>query len=234
MSVKSKVLAAAAAPITAIGVGTVATLPASAATPACGPDCIAVFSSEFGTPGAPEFVEAVLDGVAAVGQPMVLRRAGSSDPSEDLMPRGGLVSDFHVAGMVSAAVNGHYGDLRAAQLEYMPSGVASGLCVGLARTAYENEPLGLQPCSVPETTVWIVDTADSPATAAEGYFPLVNGSTRDVTHPFVMTYPADAFPTDEPTPQIHVRHLRFCDDAGPDQGAVPDRQLWGTVLGVLE
>jgi hypothetical protein len=79
--------------------------------------------------------------------------------------------------------------------------------------------------------VWIVDTADSPATA--GYSPLVNGSTTDFTHPSAMTYPAGASPADEPAPQIHVSRLRSCHDAGTDERAVPDRQLWGTVLGVL-
>ena len=80
--------------------------------------------------------------------------------------------------------------------------------------------------------MWIVDTADSPATA--GYSPLVNGSTTDFTHPFVMTYPADASPTDEPAPQIHVSRLHSCGDADTDERVVPDRQLWGTVLGVLD
>jgi hypothetical protein len=47
-------------------------------------------------------VEAVLDGVGEVGQPMILRRASSSDPSGDLTPHGGLVSDFHAAGTVSS------------------------------------------------------------------------------------------------------------------------------------
>jgi hypothetical protein len=82
--------------------------------------------------------------------------------------------------------------------------------------------------------VWIVDTADSPATAAEGYSPLVNGSTTDVTHPLAMTYPAGASPTDEPAPRIHVSPLRGCEDADPAERAVPGRQLWGTVLGPLE
>ncbi len=49
----------------------------------------------------------------------------------------------------------------------------------------------LQPCSVPATTVWIIDTVNSPATAADGYFPLVNGSTRSFSRPFVMDYPAE-------------------------------------------
>jgi hypothetical protein len=234
MSVRIQVLAAAAATTTAVGTGTVGMPPADAATPACGPGCIAVFSPEFGTTGDPRFVEAVLDRDATVGRPLVLQRASGSDPSEDFLPRGGLVSDFFAAGMVSAAVNGHYGSLRAAQLEYAPSGVASGLCVGLAGTAYEHEPLGLQPCSVPGTTVWIVDTADSPATAAAGYSPLVNGSTTDFTRPFAMTYPAGAAPADEPAPQIHVSRLRVCADADPAERAVPGRQLWGTLLGVLQ
>jgi len=233
MSIGSRVLAVAAATTTVVGVATGTTLPASAATPACGPGCIAVFSPGFGTHDDPRFVEAVLDGEATVGRPLVLQRASSSDPSQDFVPRGGLVSDFAAAGMVSAAVGGHYGSLRAAQLEYAPSGIASGLCVGLAGTADEGEPLGLQPCSVPGTTVWIVDTVDSPATAAAGYSPLVNGSTTDVASPFVMTYPAGASPTDEPAPQIHVARLRSC-DADPDGRVVPDHQLWGTVLGVLD
>ena len=218
---------------TVVGTGTVAVTPASAATPACGPGCIAVFSPAFGTHGNPQFVEAVLDGVGAVGRPLVLKRASSSDPSEDFLPRGGLVSDFSTTGMVSAAVNDHYGSLRAAQLEHAPSGIASGLCAGLAGTADEDGPLGLQPCSVPGTTVWIADTADWPATAAAGFSPLVNGSTTDVAHPLAMTYPADATPTDEPAPRIHVSHLHSCGRADPAGRALPDRQLWGTVLGVL-
>jgi hypothetical protein len=65
-------------------------------------------------------VEAVLQGVGKAGQALIPRRASSSDPSEDLKPRGGPVSGFYAAGMVSAAVNRHYGTLRAAQLEYAP------------------------------------------------------------------------------------------------------------------
>ncbi len=108
-----------------------------------------------------------------------------------------------------AVANRHYGDLRAVPIEYAPFGVAGGLCVGLAAAAFRNEGLTLQPCSVPATTVWIIDTADSPATAADGYFPLVNGSTRNFSRPFVMDCPGNAHPTDEPTPPIRVRHLKL-------------------------
>jgi hypothetical protein len=107
--------------------------------------------------------------------------------------------------------------------------MASGLCVGLATTAFQNEGLTLQPCSVPAKTVWIIDTVDSPTTGADGYFPLVNGSTRDFSRPFGMDYPRHAYPTDEPTPHIHVRRSRsLCKER-----TVPDRQLWGTRFGVL-
>jgi hypothetical protein len=230
MSIKRKVLAVAAMLTMAGGVSTVGALSASAATPACGPSCIAIFSRALGTHAQPNFVEAVLGGVAKVGQPLILQRASSSDPSEDLIvPRAGLASDFYAAGMVSAKVNRHYGNLQAVQIEYAPSGVATGLCVGLATTAFQNQGLTLQPCSVPATTVWIVDTVHSPATAADGYFPLINGSTRNFSRPFVMDYPRSAHPTDEPTPQIRVRHLKLLGN----EHTVPDRQLWGTRFGVL-
>lgn len=227
MSIKSKVLATAAMLTIVGGVIAVGSPSVSAATPQCGPRCIEIFSREFGTPTHPRFVETVLQGVAQVGQPMILDRASNSNPAEDLIvPRAGLVSDFFKAGLVSAAVNRHYGNLRAAQIEYAPFGVASGLCVGLAATAFQNEGLTLQPCSVPAKTVWIIDTADSPATA-DGFFPLVNGSTRNFSRPFAMTY------LDEPPAQILVRHLRFSNGGGPFEHTVPDRQLWGIDFGVL-
>jgi len=86
------------------------------------------------------------------------------------------VSQFYADGMVSAAVNEHYGSEPAVQLEYAPYGRPTGLCTAVATTAHQNEGLSLQPCSTPGTTVWILDTADSPGTAS---FPIVNGSDTD-------------------------------------------------------
>jgi hypothetical protein len=128
---------------------------------------------------------------------------------------------------VSAEVNRRYGNLRATQIEYAPFGVATGLCVGLATTAFQGEGLTLQRCNVSARTVWIVDTLDSPTTAAEGFFPLVNGSTTDFCRPFAMTYPRNAYPTNKRPAQIRVRHLIN------NPTHVPDRQLWGTAFGVL-
>jgi hypothetical protein len=228
MSFKSKMLAVAATLAVVGGFSTVGAPSANAATPQCGNGCISIFSRLFGTSADPNFVESVFHGVARVGQPMILSRASSSNPAQDLLPSmAGLVSDFFTAGLVSAEVNRHYGNLRATQIEYAPFGVPTGLCVGLATTAFQGEGLTLQRCNVSAKTVWIVDTLDSPATAAEGFFPLVNGSTTDFCHPFAMTYPRNAYPTNKRPAQIRVRHLIN------NPTHVPDRQLWGTAFGVL-
>jgi hypothetical protein len=222
MSIRRKVLAAAATLAMAGGLSTVGTPPATAATPQCGPNCIQIFSAKFGTNANPNFVETVFQGVARVGQPTILARPSSSNPAGDLIataPGGGLVSDFFAAGLVSAAVNAHYGSETAAQIEYAPFGQPTGLCAGLATTAYQNEGLTLQPCSTPGgTTVWIIDTADSPATAP-ARFPIVSGSTTDFTHPFAMTIHGN--PAHKRFPQIKVQRLR----GNPDHVRVS--QLWG-------
>ena len=148
----------------------------------------------------------------------------NSNPAGDLIataPGEGLVSDFFAAGMVSAAVNQHYGTEGAAQIEYAPLGKPTGLCAALATTAYQNEGLSLQPCSTPGTTVWIIDTADSPATAP-ARFPIVSGSTTDFAHPFAMTIGGN--PAHERFLPIRVRHLI----GNPHH--VPENQLWGSVL----
>jgi hypothetical protein len=209
------------------GATAVGTLSAGAATPECGARCISIFSKELGTFEQPGVVEAVLDGVASIGQPVILKEASSSDPSEDIMPHRAPVSDFFAAGMVSAEVNDHYGDLFAVQQEYAPLGIPSGLCVGLATVAHQNEGLTLQSCSVPSTTVWILDPSLSPT--APGYFPIINASTTDFHHPFAMDLRQDEIVSDQHTLQIHVRRLQFL---GSDR-TLPDKQLWGVHPGVL-
>src|SRR5215208_3824262 len=87
LSIKRKVLAAAATLTIVAGVSAAATGAASAATHECGPDCISVFSSELGTYEHPNFVEAVLGGGGAnVGQPVGLKQASRFDASQDILP----------------------------------------------------------------------------------------------------------------------------------------------------
>ena len=132
-------------------------------------------------------------------------------------------------GMVSAAVNRHYGTLTASQLEYTPEGIPSGLCVGIATEPFQGEALSLQSCTIPGRTVFIIDTADSPATAAAGLFPIVSGATRDFAHPFTMTYPRHVN-TAATLPPIRLLHLEF---RGPER-TVPETQLWGVAKGPLQ
>ena len=228
MSIKSKVLAGAATLAMVGGLSTAGTLPASAATPQCSQvsqTCIQIFSKEFGTPASPGFIETVFLGIPAAGVPTILHRASSTNPAEDLIvPLAGMVSTFYADGLVSAAVNSHYGSEPAVQVEYAPYGKPTGLCAALAITAYQDEGLSLQPCRTPGTTVWIIDTADSPGTLPN-YFPLVNGSTTDFTHPFGMAMTVN--PARSLFPRIKVRHLIG------NPAAVPDSQLWGRVFGVV-
>jgi hypothetical protein len=225
MSVSRKMFGFVAA-LMALGcVAVTPSLPATAATPECGGHCASIFSKELGNYTSPGVVEAVLGGQAIVGAPSVLEPPSASASSEDWMPLSGLVSDFFAEGLVSAEVNSHYGSERATQLEYAPFGIGTGLCTGLATVAYQNEGLTLQPCNSART-VWILDLADSPATAP-AYFPIVSGSTTDFSRPFAMDLPQDEVASDRQILQIHVRHLQFLGH----EKTLPDRQLWGAHFG---
>jgi hypothetical protein len=226
VSIKRKAFTAAAA--LAMGwVGTAGTLPARAATPECGGQCISVFSKALGTNANPNFVEDVFDGAAKANQPVGLKLASGSDPSEDIIPHAALVSAFYANGMVSAEANAHYGNLLGVQQEYAPLGKLTGLCVGVAAVA-QGVGLTLQPCTVPGRTVWVVDTADSPTTAPDRYFPIVNAATTEFTHPFAMSYPRHV-DTTKALPQMALRRLRF----NSREHTLANDQLWGTWRGAL-
>ncbi len=254
MSIKSKVLAAAATLTLVGGVsagGALTAGTAAAATPSCGHFCIDIFSRDFGTHASPNFVVDVLRQGEKVGQPIILFRTSNSDPAEDFtVSFQGTTADFFAAGLVSSAVALHYGCTKppfatcvrgistndpAFEIEYAPFGVDSGLCMGLAATAVWGGKVSLQPCGVSAKTVWILDINDSPATISHGYIPLINGSDTNFSHPFVLTYPAFAYPTDKPRPQLEVTNLTgFSHGPGTPIGSVNSNQLWGADFGVLK
>lgn len=249
-TIKSKVLAAAAALTLASGVGAVGVVSASAATPSCGPTCLDLFSREFGTHHHPNYVADILRQGAHAGQPAILFRTSNTDPAEDFtVGLDGQVSDFYQAGLASSALTLHYGcgfnkhtgmcgnsypNDYAFEIEYAPYGRDSGMCLGVARTAYQGEGVTLQGCGTSSKTVWVVDTGDS-VTVSHGYVPLINGSDTNFSHPFVLSYPQNGYPTDRPRPQLQVRNLTgFSGSFGiPSLGSVDDSQLWGANFGVL-
>jgi hypothetical protein len=229
MSIRRKLQAVVATLTLAGGVSAAAPFSATAATPACGPSCLSVFSPELGTYAHPNFVEHVFGGIASIGTPTGLNAASGSDSSEDFInSHPGMVSDYYAMGMVSAEVHSHYGTLKASQLEYAPLGIPSGLCVAAATDPFENEALSLQPCNVPGRTVWIIGTALSPATAAAHLFPIVSGATSDFSRPFAMSYPRHV-DTTKTLPPIRLRRLQF----QGDESALPETQLWGVKSGEL-
>jgi hypothetical protein len=232
MSIKSKVLATVATLATIGGVGTAGVLgtagAADAATPSCGHTCIDIFSHEFGHHHSPNFILDVYQQHIKVGQPIILYRASNNDPAEDFrLTFQGTVADFYAGAMVTAGLALHYGCIPgpsgnfpdcfgqtkfavndpAFEIEYTPNGVDSGLCVGVASTAVQEEHVTLQECGASSKTVWVVDIFDQPFTFFTGYAPLINGSDTNFSQPFVLSYPQSGFPTDKPRPRLEVDNL---------------------------
>jgi hypothetical protein len=267
MSIKSKVLAAAATLALVGGVGTAGVLgagTASAATPSCGIACVNLFSYQLGTHASPNFTVDVLRQGEKVGQPNILFRTANYDPALDwTFSFTGTVADLFEAGLVSANTALHYGcisgpggnfpncpfnvtgggkngnsDYLAVENEYAPFGVDSGLCMGVAATAFSDEGVTLQPCGVSSKTVWVLDTLDQQFTTAwaHGYIPLINGSNTNFSQPFVLSYPNQGYPTDKPRPQLVVLNLTgFQFHVGNLFGTgANSNQLWGATFGELK
>jgi hypothetical protein len=275
MFIKSKVFAAAAALTLVGGVGAAGVFTvgmAGAATPACGDNCLDLFSQTFGDYPQPNFLLDVLRQGEKAGQPVILFRTANTDPAEDFtIADEGLVSDFKAAGLVSSALDLHYGgagcadydsttatcitfypDDEALEIEYSPFGVESGLCMGTLAIAVNGTKVSLQPCGATAKTTWIVDAADAtgitppppsdeatrfghtavtaaivPAAIDEPFFPLINGSGVNFSHPAVLSYPQNSFPTDMPRPQLKTQTLQI-----DSSGTVNTNQMWGIDGGV--
>lgn len=226
MSVKSKVLAAAATLTMVGGLSAAGALSASAATPSCGNSCIDVFSYEFGHHASPNFVLDVWRGIASAGTPIILYRSANNDAAEDFtVSFQGTVNDFYQAGLVSPALDLHYSHFAAFEFEYSPNGVDSGLCAGVGSTAGNLTPVALEPCGQSSKTVWVADSYD---TIRGGYVPLINGSDTNFSHPYVLHYPGNGYPTDQPRPQLNTYELQKYSD-----NSVYDNELWGADYGVL-
>ena len=243
MSIKSKVLAAAATLTLVGGVGTVGVLTAGsagAATPSCGPLCINLFHKDFPpagfTGGAASPVDVFRQG-EKVGQPIILFRSSNSDPAMDWSASfQGTVNQLVTLGLLSPLTGLHYGDDFAFENAYTPFGVFSGLCSGVAATAFQNEGVTLQPCGASSRTIWIVDDNESFLHNFPGV-PLINGSNTNFSHPFVLTYPPNANPTDIPRVQLRVTNLTGSTQPGghhfPVISTVNSSQLWIATFGEL-
>ncbi len=233
MTIRSKVLAAAAA-LTLAGGAAAAALPANAATDECGVQCIDMFSLVNSTFASPGFI--LYAPGQAVGDPVVTYPASVGYPGEDFTTSGlEPVSDYFQAGLVSAGVALHYGcevgvdaaqcngvpDDQAFELQYAPYGAPTGMCVGVPSTAQQGTVVSVQPCGVSAKTVWIVDSSQS---IYSSYVPLINGSDTNFSDPFVLT---DSGPVNGLSFEQGLDTTNLQNPAGQ----TPDNQLWGWDFG---
>jgi len=241
MSFKSKVLAGAAA-LTLVGtagIGALATS-ASAATNSCGLGfaelCTNVYNHQFGR----QFLLDVFRQGNKVGQPIILFRASNTDPAEDftasdLVNSDGspmTVADLQALDPIFNAANlVQYGADNVYELQYSPYGVDSGLCVGVQSIAFQNEPVTLQPCGFTAKTVWI--QANQQVGPFHHTAAFINGSNTNFTHPFVLNYPINGYPTDVPRPGLTVRQIQtYSNPSGVIFGTnVYNNQQWGFDFG---
>jgi hypothetical protein len=136
-------------------------------------------------------------------------------------------------------------DEPAFEIQYTPNGQYSGLCVGVAKAAFQEEGVTLQECGASANTFWVLATNDQPFSrwgdgngndnGWNGYdhgrfdFPLINGSDTNYSQPFVLTSPQSS--TGKPRPQLQVQNLTgYTDGEFPfftNFDTVPDDQMWG-------
>jgi len=226
MSFKSRFIAAAATlTLAGAAVGATGMVSANAATPPCGFGCIDLFSRMFGTHMHPNFVFSAKGGSANTGTPIILWRASNSDSSEDFtVANEGTVHDFFLAGLVSAALDLHYHSRHAFEVEFAPFGNETGQCIGVPTTARNGTRVALEPCGESSKTIWV----DLGGAIIGFYVPLVNGSDTNFSHPYVLSYPASGFPTDNPRPQLVTWTLQKFSN-----GQTHDNQLFGARFGIL-
>jgi hypothetical protein len=249
MSIKSKVLATAASLTMVGGVLAVSTLATSTAakaeTPSCGAFnffCVDLFSKQFGTHRHPGFIQDVWRQGNRVGQPIILFRVSSSDPAEDFTTDD-LVNPktflpYTVAQLQALSLGTLFSNITANQYansfvvenEYAPFGVNSGLCVGIAATPFNGEGVTLQPCGITARTLWIINSSNPIFTFIHGYTSLINGANTNFSHPYVLTYPTNGFPTDLPRPQLQVHTIQTFSQGFP---FVVTQQLWGADFGTI-
>ena len=222
---RARCFAAAATLALVGGVGTVGALSASAATPSCGHNCIDIFSRAFGTHRTPNFVLDVLRQGAKVGQPIILFRTSNTDPAEDFV----AVVPGHDVRLLRAPASCR---LRwRCTTAAAPSALAE-LCASTASRTTRRSSSSTRRSAWTAACAWALprprcqgraspssrvasrprpsgsSTSTTPRPpSTHGYVPLINGSDTNFSHPFVLTYPANGFPTDKPRPQLITNNL---------------------------
>ncbi len=189
----------------------------TAATPACGAQCIDFSSALYGTSSDPVFVLADVPEAQNTGQPLTLAQPSNVNSGEDFtLQNEGPVQDFIDANLIATGM-APYASLNAYEFEYAPFGVGTGDCVGVPTTPANGTQVGLEPCGLTAKTIWIIDST-TPITSADAA--LINGATdSNFSDPFVLSTLAPGFPLFTST--IHMT----------SGSTVFANQLWGAETG---
>ena len=214
MSIKSKVFAATAALTLVGGVGAAGAVSASAATPSSGFSSIEVFSPIFGTHHQPTFVLDMLRQGEKVGQPHILFRVTNNDPAEDFtISYQGLVSDFFAAGLVTSAVDLHYGG---GALPGSPTTSRTRSSTRLTAWTAACAPASARPRwpvpRLPWSRVASPPRPSGSSTPRTRRFSGLRAADQRLGHELLPAVRADlpgatAYPTDMPRPQLYVTNL---------------------------
>jgi hypothetical protein len=184
MSIKSKIITAAAALALIVGVGAAGTPTANAATPNCGAGCFNLFSA-FSTTANPEFVLGV-SGPAQLGGAVIFAPESRTNPGEDFeVSDVATVHQLFLAGLFPSGLDALYSSLNVFEIEFTPGGINSGFCVGVGSTPGFGTPVTLQPCGTTVKTFWIFDPQITLGSAP--YYALINGATTNFKHPYSLT-----------------------------------------------
>ena len=187
------------------------------ATPACGAQCIDIFSRVL---GHHTILNAYVPGDTGVGgkvgQKLNLKFASNSHPNEDFtLAADGTVSQFCGTELAPTSVACiHYGSSEVLELNWTPFGNETDLCAGTSGTIFSGENVTLQQCGVYEGTLFIVDSDNT----QHGYSPLIDGASASFSHPEVVTVDPG---TVHPTNQIKVETENTLTG-----GVIPDSQLF--------
>jgi hypothetical protein len=195
----------------------VTTIPAHAASVACGSTCLALTSEGFGT----GYVSAVVPPANAVlGQHVNLGPAGPFLREDWEFDYLGTAKELAADGIIPLANGKAWPNALAYQYVYSPGGDQSAsLCLGITSgtIAEDGSPVSLQTCGVTAVTIWLSFTA--PMSSA--FSPLINGTNVLDGNPYVLT--ASATFHQLITDRLVVR---------PGKGPAPS-QLWRNLFGVL-
>lgn len=191
-----KMFTALAAAATLLTLGTAAAQASVAgktpgATPACGAQCFELSSLALGTHQIQNaYVPGDYGYGGRIGQQVNLHLMSNSHPNEDFTGAAvGSLGEF-CGNLIPAQsyVCLNYGkDYPVFESDWTPWGNQTDLCVGVLVPGLAWQHVTLQPCGQSATTLWVGDLQHTLHYNNHVYFPWVNASDPNFSHPLVLT-----------------------------------------------